>query len=524
MGEVFEAEHEHTKRRVALKLIRAEAAGHDETAERLRREGRAASAIGDPNIVDVTDFGVTDDGSAYMVMEWIDGKTLRELLNSGPVARSEVLNLAAQAASGLVSAHGIGVVHRDIKPENLMVMVRKDGSQQLKILDFGIAKVGGPDLQKLTRTGTIIGTPAYMSPEQARGEPVDARSDVYSLGCVIYELFTGLAPFASPSLMEIVMMQTTTQPTLPSLRAPDRDISTEIDRIIMRCLAKDVGQRYQSMTDLRSDLLEQLHQRPTHSIPVQGEAIRQADLDDQRDLAKTLHYRGRSPAASGSPPIDTAPARSTRRPLLVGILLALIAALVLVLVVGRDTGNSQVASGNAPAPTDAQNEVGDATPVAKRLSHDASLVANDAGLAFIASPTWSFERKHSKFSIVLNAPALLSARQPIDLAFELHHLRDKLSWGVTEGRLRARIDFVHFVRHDTMGRVSAKVDDQGRFRAILSVPQTGKYHLKIRLSDGSKVVGRSQIDICVGAKSGTPAATSLCPQLNEFAAPHDPAR
>jgi hypothetical protein len=141
-----------------------------------------------------------------------------------------------------------------------------------------------------------------------------------------------------------------------------------------------------------------------------------------------------------------------------------------------------------------------------------------------AGTVWTTERSHSKFSIVLSSEGLLAPRAPIDLRFALRDMKDRVSWAVTEGRLQARIEFVHFVRHDTMGRVTAKVDDKGEFRAILSVPQTGKYHLKIRLSDGSKVVGRSQIDICVGALPGSPEAESLCPKLGEFSGHHGAAR
>ena len=540
MSDVYEAKHEFTKRPVALKLISASVAQHDETAKRLRREGRAASAMGDPNIVDITDFGVDDDGSVYMVMEWLDGKTVRELLEEGPIATDVALDLASQTASGLASAHSIGVVHRDVKPENLMVVAGKDDSRLLKILDFGIAKVAGRELEKLTRTGTIVGTPAYMSPEQARGEPVDARSDVYSLGCVIYELFTGMPPFSSVSAMEVVLMHVSTEATLPSALAPTRQIPPEVDAVIMRCLAKEPSDRFPSMTALRAEL--QSLAKGEHTLVPQTPGA-----SEELDLAKTLHYKAQSlPNVAPSPPIaqrampepQAAPSRA-RWPLVVAAL-GLVAAVTAVAFMPfqSDTTRSaaqevidagqlatQVAVAKHDAgptsagPTSAGPTSGDARLV------DAMAPGIDAGaLDTSRAELWTSERSHSKFSVILSAASLLSPRAPIDLHFKLTDLKDRLSWSVTEGRLQARIEFVHFVRHDTMGRVTANVDDQGAFRTILSVPQTGKYHLKIRLSDGSKVVGRSEIDICVGAVPGTAKADSLCPKLGELAGKHGAAR
>lgn len=533
MSDVYEAKHEFTKRPVALKLISASAAQDDDTAKRLRREGRAASAMGDPNIVDITDFGVDDDGSVYMVMEWLDGKTVRELLEEGPIATDVALDLASQTASGLASAHSIGVVHRDVKPENLMVVAGKDGSRLLKILDFGIAKVAGRELEKLTRTGTIVGTPAYMSPEQARGEAVDARSDVYSLGCVIYELFTGMPPFSSASAMEVVLMHVSTEATVPSALVPTRQIPPAVDAVIMRCLAKEPAERFPSMMALRAELQSLAKGEGTHAPQTLG-------AGEELDLAKTLHYKAQSlpdvaplpPIAQRAMPEPQADSSRARWPIVVAVLAA--AAVVVAAFLhfqsdeergkehaaehqGLDAGH--LAIGVAGAKLDAGPSSGDARVV------DVLAPRPDAGPAKPSkAELWTSERSHSKFGVVLSAATLLSPRAPIDLHFKLKDLKDRVSWSVTEGRLQARIEFVHFVRHDTMGRVTAKVDDQGAFRAILSVPQTGKYHLKIRLSDGSKVVGRSQIDICVGAVPGTAKADSLCPKLGELSGKHGAAR
>lgn len=284
MSDVFEAVDSVTNQRVAIKLISAERAAHDDTAERLRREGRAASAMGDPNIVEIGEFGSTEEGDVYMVMEWLDGETLREFLDRGPVPPGRALDMAAQIASGLASAHSIGVVHRDVKPENVMVVPGIDGAPLVKILDFGVAKVSEAELEKLTQTGAMIGTPAYISPEQAQGLPVDARSDVYSLGCVLYELFTGVPPFHSSSLMEVVIMHVSADPPKPSIRAPDRAIAPVVDDLIMRCLAKSPADRVPSMLSLRRQLMAQA--QGSLALPTSS-----AGSDADLDAARTLHYR-----------------------------------------------------------------------------------------------------------------------------------------------------------------------------------------------------------------------------------------
>ena len=426
MSEVFEAHHEFTKRRVALKLIRAEDADNDDTAERLRREGRAASAMGDPNIVDITDFGLDEDGGVYMVMEWLEGQTIREILNEGPMPTEQALDLAAQTASGLSAAHSIGVVHRDVKPENLMVVEGKDGVPLLKILDFGIAKVAGRELEKLTRTGTIVGTPAYMSPEQARGEPVDARSDVYSLGCVIYELFTGEPPFSSPSVMEVVLMHVDAEPTLPSVSAPMRQIPTAVDQVIMRCLAKEPADRYPSMSALRSDLLKLAD--GGLALPV-----RAATSAEELDAARTLHYRSGAvpklvdpppPRAQRSVPPTTPPPTRSRKPLAIGLAVVAAIAVIGVVLLPQDTDKEVVAEQKV---SDA-NQEGEDVPANDAAGLAQATLVMDGGVALAqatdagagsdndnatrggashgeADTQWTTERSHSKFSIILRRPA-----------------------------------------------------------------------------------------------------------------------
>jgi tRNA A-37 threonylcarbamoyl transferase component Bud32 len=525
MSEVFEARHTHTGRRVALKLLRSTLVADDDMAQRMRREGRAASAIGDPNIIDITDFGKTDDGEVYMVMEWIDGNTVREILDRGPLPPLMALEIASRVAQGLEAAHLIGIVHRDIKPENVMVFAGKEKEPRVKILDFGIAKLMAPGMEKLTHTGTIIGTPAYMSPEQARGEAVDPRSDIYSLGCMLYDLFTGTSVFNAPTPMELVYLHAKDPPELPSKRAPDRGIPPDVDALIMQCLEKDRQKRPASMSIVKDKLL----------TLKKGITMPAAQLDAARtmmfrghDSAPPPHARQAPPAPEADLPIAVGGRSNWGAAAIILGSMALIATTTLLLLRddGKDDeGDTSVAaveliSDGAPAVTATTNT--DAALARADRSLDAGSTSGDEEEG---AGSWQHERKHSKFRIRLTAsPRPLMPREPIELSFQLSDLKDKISWAVTEGRLRAEIKFVHFVRHDTLGSVAGSIDDRGNFRVIFSVPQTGKYHLQIKLTDGSRVVGRTQMDLCVGIDPDSPDVTSLCPKLNEFTGHHGPAR
>jgi len=198
MGEVYLATQSSLSRRVAIKVLASSSASDPERLHRFEQEARAASALNHPNIISIYDVG-REDSTAYIAMEFVDGRTLRSILETGPLPIKKTLQFAAQIADGLAKAHAAGIVHRDLKPEN--VMVTRDGF--VKILDFGLAKLlsgPGDSSQNVTATmgsrpGVVMGTAGYMSPEQARGDRVDYHSDIFSLGCILYEMITGKQPF-----------------------------------------------------------------------------------------------------------------------------------------------------------------------------------------------------------------------------------------------------------------------------------------------------------------------------------------
>jgi serine/threonine protein kinase len=214
MGVVYEAEHTLIEKRIALKVLRAAYSNQEELVTRFQREAISASRIKHPNILDVFDFGQLEDGSFYLAMEYLDGHDLAdELSKNGVLSPERGLKLAMQICRALAAAHARGVVHRDLKPENIFLCRCGESDESVKIVDFGIARLRGresiPDQEhsvhrRLTKTGMIFGTPEYMSPEQARGGEADVRSDVYAVGILLFEMFSGAVPFRGDSFMTVL--------------------------------------------------------------------------------------------------------------------------------------------------------------------------------------------------------------------------------------------------------------------------------------------------------------------------------
>lgn len=251
MGVVYRAVHVVLKKTLAIKVLRGEQAHESEVVQRFVQEARASSAIGHPNIVSISDFGTTPDGAVYFAMEYLQGQTLGQAMQAGTMQRERAFAIFIQIASALEAAHQSGIVHRDLKPDNIFLTREPEHDDFVKVLDFGIAKVRNA-AAKITRTGMVFGTPHYMSPEQAAGQAVDHRSDIYSLGVIMYQVFAGQLPFDAESYMGVMTKHMFEQPLLPShwtteLRGPLEDI-------IMIALQKKPEQRYQSMLQLRDDL------------------------------------------------------------------------------------------------------------------------------------------------------------------------------------------------------------------------------------------------------------------------------
>jgi serine/threonine-protein kinase len=261
MGAVYEAKHTVIGKRVAVKVLLEKFHTKTDFVARLLQEARLASSIGHQNIVDVTDFGMTDDGRSFVVMEFLDGESLAQLvMREAPLPIERCLRIARQVASALGAAHAKGIYHRDVKPENVY-LVRRGDADFVKVVDFGISKAvkqGGEDAAeqyRLTHTGLLLGTPLYMSPEQARGEEdLDHRVDIWALGVMLYECLTGEVPFRANNYLGIISQVLTHEAPPPSRLRPELGIPDAVEAVVMRAMDKDRNHRYQLMSDLEHDL------------------------------------------------------------------------------------------------------------------------------------------------------------------------------------------------------------------------------------------------------------------------------
>jgi serine/threonine protein kinase len=256
MGEVYLATHVAIGRQVAIKILRADAQENPEMARRFLQEARTSSQLRHPNIVDITDFGHNDRGAPFFVMELLEGEDLKSLVKrERTLPWPRVCAIATQICAALSAAHASGVVHRDMKPDNVYLL-RHGDYEHVKVLDFGIAKVlSGQEAGEATRTGVLLGTPHYMSPEQASDDPLDGRSDIYAMGVLLYRMVAGQLPFRGPSFMKVLGQQIHEPPPPPSLFAPPGTLSDEAEAIILKCLAKRREDRYQSADELAAALL-----------------------------------------------------------------------------------------------------------------------------------------------------------------------------------------------------------------------------------------------------------------------------
>jgi eukaryotic-like serine/threonine-protein kinase len=316
MGAVYLAEHPLIGKKVALKVIHRELAGNREVVGRFFNEARAVNKIGNEHIVEVHDFGQSPDGHYFFLMEFLEGRTLAEVLAAErvlPVGRA--LHVAAQLAEALGAAHAAGIIHRDLKPDNVMLVTRLGDPDFVKILDFGLAKMfEGGAMSNLTAQGVVLGTPQYMSPEACESKRnVDHRTDIYALGVLLYQMLCGEVPFDGGSMGEVLVKQVTQAPPAP--RALNPYVPPSVEQIILRCLAKAPDARFPHMAALREALLDS--DRYLASSP----PVVPAALTRSGPQAQTMFSDGGGaprPAPAGGPPAPpdrgTGPALALRPP------------------------------------------------------------------------------------------------------------------------------------------------------------------------------------------------------------------
>ncbi|MGD0528919.1 MAG: serine/threonine-protein kinase, partial [Polyangiaceae bacterium] len=272
MGQVYDVRHVALDRHFAMKVLRSELARDDELAARFIQEARATASVRHPNVVEITDFGKLPTGAPYFVMELLVGETLGHVIkNGGPIPAKRAVRILRQVAGALSAAHAAGIVHRDLKPDNVFLVGGFKGgsaSDDVRVVDFGAAKIIGSS--RVTRQGVVFGTPHYMSPEQASGQPVDHRADVYALGVIMYEMFTGRVPFEADTYMGVLTQHMFVQPLRPSqVSAAARELGA-LEEITMVCLAKKPEERYGSMEELSAALDEVVQSRSDGRVEIAG--------------------------------------------------------------------------------------------------------------------------------------------------------------------------------------------------------------------------------------------------------------
>ena len=264
MGTVYLAEHVKMGRKSAVKVMNPGMGQDADAISRFNREASNASRINHPHVAGIYDFGETPDGLIYLAMEYVEGESLTSMVRAqGALPAMRAAEITRQAAEGLSVAHEMGIVHRDLKPDNIMLAKNRDGSDCVKVVDFGIAKAASNEAQKVTRTGLVVGTPEYMSPEQLAGDPLDGRSDVYSLALVAFHMLTGTLPFPSETAQEAMIMRLTDRPRTLAEMKPDVTWTPKVQQVMDRALERDAKARYQTASEFGRALHAAVREMPS---------------------------------------------------------------------------------------------------------------------------------------------------------------------------------------------------------------------------------------------------------------------
>jgi len=346
MGTVYLAEHVKMGRKSALKVMNPGMNTDPDAIARFNREASNASRLSHPNICGIYDFGETPDGLIYLAMEFIEGKALTDLIEKdGSLAPARAASIVHQTADALQVAHDAGIVHRDLKPDNIMVARNRDNTDLVKVVDFGIAKASSSDAQKVTKTGLVVGTPEYMSPEQLAGDKLDGRSDIYSLGLVAFNCLTGKLPFPSESAQEAMIMRLTDRPRMLSEMRPDLQWPDALQAVLDKALARDANERYQSAAQFGRDFAAVVAEMPSTqategatqvigAMNVGAGSAKTAAVPAAAPVPKTRVAGQSPPRASSSVPAPSEKKKSMLVPALGGVGVVVVAAVIAMKAMG----------------------------------------------------------------------------------------------------------------------------------------------------------------------------------------------
>ena len=382
MGQVYLAEHVKMGRRSALKVMNPALVKDADAISRFNREAANASRINHPHVADVYDFGETRDGIIYLAMELVEGPALTKVIEEqGPLPPSRVATIVRQVSEGLAVAHDMGIVHRDLKPDNIMLARNRDGSDCAKIVDFGIAKAADNAAQKVTKTGLVIGTPEYMSPEQLAGDTLDGRSDIYSLALVAFNMLTGKLPFPAETAQESMIMRLTEPPRKLAQMHPEVPWTEAVQAALDKALQRDVNARHASASEFGRALSSALDAMSSAAVPAAVRAPEARVSAANATIPVTRVGPDRPAGVVGDQPVAAAARPAPARRRYATAFAAGGAALVVVLiaaamVMNRPAGRAATAdSVTPPRPGPSDGKVSNSSRYAAGMDSTAALAA-----------------------------------------------------------------------------------------------------------------------------------------------------
>ncbi len=365
MGQVYLAEHVKMGRKSAVKVMNPGMVNDADAISRFNREAANASRINHPNVAGIYDFGETPEGLIYLAMEFIEGESLTSLVEkNGALPPLRAADIAKQAADGLQVAHEMGIVHRDLKPDNIMIAKNRDGSDCVKVVDFGIAKAAGAENQKVTKTGLVVGTPEYMSPEQLAGDKLDGKSDIYSLALVAYNMLTGKLPFEGETAQESMIMRLTDDPRPLSMTKPDTSWPPEVQAVMAKALQRKREDRYDSASKFGIALYQAVEHMPRGAAAGATQMI--GAMDGATAIVAAPPKTRMDPAAAQPVPVATTAASpvKSRMPLYAGAGVAALALAAGAIIYFPKTADKSGATPPARAGVVAPNETAVTAPAA----------------------------------------------------------------------------------------------------------------------------------------------------------------